>query len=144
MEIMLVHAEIYDALTFYCSNVDEVVRFSGQPQRKQLTYATKQLIGREVTCFKLLMLLFDDNYLVRLKWRKLEGLKHQCINLTLKPLPGESTCILYYIPLFTLGSQYTRQVSFSPVGHTSNIIVIVNRTVTSKINLTHPSTSKVS
>ena len=32
------------------SNVDEVVRFSGQAQRRQLTYATKQLIGREVSC----------------------------------------------------------------------------------------------
>ena len=39
------------------SNVDEVVRFSGQAQRKQLTYATKQLIGREVTW---LLMLFDD------------------------------------------------------------------------------------
>ena len=29
-------------------NVDDITRFSGLPQRKQLTYAAKQLIAREV------------------------------------------------------------------------------------------------
>ena len=31
-----------------CSNIEELCRFPGLPQRKQLSYSAKQLISREV------------------------------------------------------------------------------------------------
>ena len=34
---------------FYLRNVDEVIKFTGMKQRKQLTYAAKQMIAREVS-----------------------------------------------------------------------------------------------
>lgn len=54
------------------SNVDEVVRFSGQAQRKQLTYATKQLIGREVSYHSCSQSKFTmcGCALFRLRWRR--------------------------------------------------------------------------
>ena len=33
---------------FYHRNIEEAVKFSGLPQHRQLTYANKQLIAREV------------------------------------------------------------------------------------------------
>ena len=35
------------------SKIEDVVKFPGLPQHKQLTYATKQLIAREVCCYRL-------------------------------------------------------------------------------------------
>ena len=49
-------------LTFFCycfslswyRNIEEAVKFTGLPQHRQLPYATKQLIAREVTLLPLL------------------------------------------------------------------------------------------
>lgn len=44
---------------FFPRNIEEAVKFSGLPQHRQLTYANKQLIGREVITSALALLLSD-------------------------------------------------------------------------------------
>ena len=116
--IYVIFANIFSPLlhtllhTLIFSNVDEVVRFSGQAQRRQLTYATKQLIGREVrsTCtqssYKFIcnysnLLCTVCVFVYRLRWRRLGELKHQYTStiamkyLLLKEIMAGNRCPLY-------------------------------------------------
>ena len=45
----------------YYRNVEELTNFSGLPQKKQLSYSTKQLIAREVCYFLYIMCFFEAN-----------------------------------------------------------------------------------